>query len=69
MMPRHMSTRLLAVAPLVAAASIAWVAGAWSEASELFGPSQGLQFQPEVDVIQNLGEAFRVTAPQRPTRG
>jgi hypothetical protein len=67
MMGRRMSTRCLAVAPVVAAAAIAWVAGARSEASEFFGPSQGLQIQPEVEVIQDLGEAFRVVAKVEPT--
>jgi hypothetical protein len=67
MIGRRMSTRLCAVAPLAAAAAIAWVAGARSEASDFFGPSQGLQLQPEVEVIQNLGEAFRVVAKSEPT--
>lgn len=67
MMPRHMSTRSFAIARLVAAAAVAWVAGARSEASEFFGPSQGLQLQPEVEVIQTLGNAFRVVAKVEPT--
>lgn len=67
MMIRNSSTKSFAVAPLVAAAALAWVAGGRSEASEFFGPSQGLQLQPEVDVTQNLGEAFRVVAKVEPT--
>jgi hypothetical protein len=62
-----MPTGSFAVAPLVAAATIAWVAGARSEASEFFGPSQGLQLQPELEVIRDLGETFRVVAKVEPT--
>ena len=62
-----MSTRSFTVAPLVAAATIAWGAGARSEASDFFGPSQALQLQPEIDVLQSLGEAFRVVAKVEPT--
>jgi len=62
-----MSTRSFAIPSLVAAVAIAWVPGARSEASEFFGPSQGLQLQPEVEVIQNLGESFRVVAKLEPT--
>ena len=67
MTSRNLPTRSFAVAPLVAAAAVAWVAGARSEASEFFGPSQGLQLQPEVQIIQSLGAAFRVVAKVEPT--
>jgi hypothetical protein len=67
MTPRRISTSSLAIVPLVAAAAIAWVAGARSEASEFFGPSRGLQLQPEIEVVQGLGEAFRVVAKVEPT--
>ncbi len=67
MISRHMSTSWFATAPLLAAAALAWVTGARAEASEFFGPSQGLQLQPEFDVIQGLGESFRVVAKVEPT--
>lgn len=67
MMPGPMSTRWFAIASLVAATALAWVTGARAEASEFFGPSQGLQVQPEFDVIQGLGESFRVVAKVEPT--
>ena len=34
---------------------------------DFFGPSQGLQLQPELDVIQGFGDSFRVIAKLEPT--
>ncbi len=41
--------------------------GASASASDFFGPSQGLQLQPELDVIRHLADAFRVTLKVEPT--
>jgi hypothetical protein len=66
-MRRHAAPRWVTFAPLIAAAGLAWTAGARSLASDFFGPSQGLEFQPELEVVQTLGEPFRVAAKFEPT--
>jgi hypothetical protein len=38
-----------------------------ADASDFFGPSQGLQLQPELDVIQAVGESFRLIGKLEPT--
>ena len=38
-----------------------------ADASDFFGPSQGLQLQPELDVIQSIGESFRMIGKLEPT--
>ena len=43
------------------------LAAARADASDFFGPSQGLQIQPELDVIQAIGESFRVIGKLEPT--
>jgi hypothetical protein len=41
--------------------------GARADTSDFFGPSQGLQLQPELDVIQGLGPSFRIIGKLEPT--
>jgi hypothetical protein len=38
-----------------------------ADASDFFGPSQGLQIQPELDVIQSIDDSFRVIGKLEPT--
>src|SRR5512137_2020245 len=38
-----------------------------ADASDFFGPSQGLQIQPELDVIQYFGDSFHVIGKLEPT--
>jgi hypothetical protein len=43
------------------------LAGSRAGASDFLGPTQGLQLQPELDVIQGIGDSFRVIAKLEPT--
>ena len=43
------------------------LAGSRADASDFFGPPQGLQLQPELDVIQGFGDSFRVIGKLEPT--
>jgi hypothetical protein len=57
----------------IAGTIVAWVgilmllAGSRADASDFFGPAQGLQLQPELDVIQGFGDSFRAIAKLEPT--
>jgi hypothetical protein len=57
--------RLASLALVLALAS--GIAGETARADDFFGPSRGLQLQPEVDVIGHLGEAFRLIGKLEPT--
>jgi hypothetical protein len=50
---------------LVAAAVVASPAG--TRASDFFGPSQALQVQPELDILQSVAPAFRLILKVDPT--
>ena len=54
-------------AGLVLAIALPLLSGERAAASEFFGPSQGLQLQPELDVIHGLGDAFRLVGKVEPT--
>ena len=53
------------LAPLVAAVLL--LAPPRAEASDFFGPSQGLQITPELDVIRDTGTGFRLIGKFEPT--
>jgi hypothetical protein len=59
--------RWLAAVMPIAVAAMAVPSGASADVSDFFGPSQGLQLQPELDVIQGFGNSFRVIAKLEPT--
>jgi hypothetical protein len=61
-----MTARWLAVLP-IAVAAMAVPVGARADVSDFFGPSQALQLQPEVDVIQAFGRSFRIIVKVEPT--
>ena len=56
----------MAVARLVAAAALALFSGR-ALPSDFFGPSQGLQIQPELDVFQEFSRDFRLILKVLPT--
>jgi hypothetical protein len=60
------TARWLAVA-LVAAAAMTLPSGTRADPSQFFGPSQGLQIQPEIDVVQGIGTSFRLILKVEPT--
>jgi hypothetical protein len=62
-----MGPRRPSVFPRTAVAALALLAAAGTDASDFFGPSQGLQLQPELDLIRGVGEAFRLIVKIEPT--
>jgi hypothetical protein len=52
---------------LAPVAILVLLAGSRAGASDFFGPAQGLQLQPELDVIQGFGDSFRMIAKLEPT--
>jgi len=52
---------------LVLATILPVLSGGRAAASDFFGPSQGLQLQPELDVIEGVGQAFRLVGKFEPT--
>jgi hypothetical protein len=59
--------RSLVAVVAIAVAAMAVPSGARADVSDFFGPSQGLQLQPELDVIQGFGPSFRIIAKLEPT--
>lgn len=55
------------VAALLAALAVALPAGARADGATFFGPSQGLQVQPELDLYHHVGDAFRLLLKIDPT--
>ena len=53
--------------PRLAIAALAALVALRADASEFFGPSEGLQLWPEVDVIVNAGDAFRIIGRVEPS--
>jgi hypothetical protein len=48
-------------------ALVALLASGGARADGFFGPSQGLQLQPEIDLVGHLGESFRLVGKVEPT--
>lgn len=55
------------IAALIGAIAVALPAGALADGESFFGPSQGLQVQPELDLYHHVGEAFRLLLKIDPT--
>jgi hypothetical protein len=67
-MPVSMNAPWVTVVPLIAAAAVALPAWARADGgADVFGPRQGLQIQPELDVVQGFGGSFRVIGKLEPT--
>ena len=65
--PVAMASRWLAAMLPMAVVAVAVPVGGRADVSDFFGPSQGLQLQPEVDVIQAFGPSFRIIVKIEPT--
>jgi hypothetical protein len=59
--------RLQAGARVAGVAALILLGASRAGASDFFGPSEGLQLQPELDLIQEFDEAFRIIGKLEPT--